>query len=95
MRVTIASDRKTETGVSKNGKPFTENFQDAYLHEPGKKYPTSCRVALYDNARPYQQGEYETSQDVEINDFGRLVVRRDLVLTQAAPLAAVDARKQA
>ncbi len=87
-RVTVDGEVKTASGTSKNGKPYTERFQDAYLHVAGAKFPKSCKVMLYDNARPYAAGEYETEQDIEINEYGKLVVMRELVLHPAAQLAA-------
>lgn len=82
-KVTIDSEAQTESGTSKNGKPFTERYQSAYLHEAGKKFPTSCKLPLWDNARPYAQGDYSTEQALEISEFGRLQVKRDLVLSPA------------
>lgn len=86
-RVTIASGEKQESGTSKNGKAFTERYQEAYLHEVGKPYPTSCRLPLWDNARPYPTGEFQTAQELEISEFGRLQVKRDLVLSPFTPAA--------
>lgn len=77
MKVTIASDVKSKPFEKGDG---TERYQDAYLHEAGKPFPTSCKVRLYDNARPYAQGEYETKQDVEVNSFGVLRVKTELAL---------------
>lgn len=88
MKVTIASGVKTNQGRSDSGKEFNERYQDAYLHEAGKQYPTSCKVMLYDNARPFAEGDYDTKQDVEINQYGKLRVKTELVL---APVAASKA----
>lgn len=84
MRVTIEAGVKTESGTSRTGKAFTSRSQSAYLHEAGKKFPTSCKIELYDGAREYAAGEFDTSQDLEISEFGRLQVKRDLVLQPVA-----------
>ena len=83
MRVTIEAGVKTESGTSSKGKAFTSRSQSAYLHEAGKKFPTSCTIPLYDGAREYPAGEFDTTQDLEINEFGRLQVKRELLLTPA------------
>ncbi len=90
-KITVEGDVKSESGTSKNGKAFTERYQEGYLHVLGAKFPKSCRIPLYDNARPYPAGDFETDQDVEINDYGRLVVKRELVLHHVAPAAAAKA----
>lgn len=87
MRVTIEGDLQTNNGRSSSGKEFTERFQNAYLHVAGSKYPKSCKVMLWDNARPYAPGDYDTTQDLEINEFGKLRVKTDLVLAPATSKA--------
>lgn len=84
MRVTIEAGVKTDSGVSSKGKQYTSRSQSAYLHEAGKKFPTSCKIELYDGAREYAAGDFESSQDLEISEFGRLQVKRDLVLSAVA-----------
>ena len=79
-KVTIEDEVKTDNGVSKDGKPWTERYQEAFLHNGGR-FPKSCKVTLYDNARPYRGGDYETEQELEISDYGRLQVKRELALT--------------
>jgi len=88
MRVTIASNEKTEPYTDSNGRPASARYQDAYLHEPGKPYPTSCKLPLYEAARAYAPGEYETGQDLEINNFGKLRVRSEIALRPVAAAAA-------
>lgn len=80
-RVTVASEMKQESGRSASGKDYTEKWQEGYLHEAGKPYPTSCKIPLYDNARPFPLGEFQTEQALEINQFNRLRVKTDLLLS--------------
>jgi hypothetical protein len=80
-KVTIDGPEQVERGTSKNGKAFEERFQQAYLHEPGKKFPTSCKLPLWDGARPYAPGDYETDQQLEVSEFNRLHVVREIALT--------------
>ena len=82
-RVIIEPGVKTESGTSSKGKPFTSRSQSAYLQEAGKKYPTSCKIELYDGAREYPAGNFDSSQDLEISEFGRLQVKRELMLSPA------------
>ena len=82
-RVIIEPGVKTESGTSSKGKPFTSRSQSAYLQEPGKKFPTSCKIELYDGAREYPAGDFDSTQDLEISEFGRLQVKRELMLTPA------------
>jgi hypothetical protein len=84
-RVTIDSDLKVEHGTSKNGKPYTERYQEAYLHVAGAKYPKACKLSLYENGRPFPVGDYETEQEVYINDYNKLRVKSEIAL---APVAA-------
>lgn len=85
-RISIEGDALSERGVSKNGKAYEERWQQAYMHEKGKRFPTSCKLPLWDGARPYAPGEYETDQQLEISEFNRLQVSRELKLSPAAPL---------
>lgn len=81
-RVTISSDKLTDRGRNeKTGKDWEQSYQEAYFHEAGKPYPTSCKLPLYDNARPFPKGEYQTEQALEINEYGKLRVKSDLQLS--------------
>jgi hypothetical protein len=82
-RITIEGNEQIDRGKTSDGQPFEERFQQAYLHEEGKRFPTSCRVRLFDNARAFQPGDYDTEQSVQISKYGRLEVVRDLELTPA------------
>lgn len=84
QRVTIASGKKSESGKKADGTSWTQEFQEAYLHEDGKKYPTSCRVMLYDGARPFSEGEMQTDQRLKIDQYGKLRVESDLQLSPVA-----------
>lgn len=88
QRVTVASDKKIDTGRNaQTGKEWKQEYQDGYLHEAGKPYPTSCRIPLYDGARPFPLGEMQTDQRLEIDQYGKLRVQSDLALSPVAAKA--------
>lgn len=50
---------RTQSGTSKNGKPYTINKQEGWLHNFRDPYPTKINIALQSNATPYAPGMYE------------------------------------
>jgi hypothetical protein len=69
-----------EHGKDSDGRSTQFRTQECYWHVPGKKFPTSAKVLLRDNAAPFPVGEYETDAKLEISKFGRLQVSLDLDL---------------
>lgn len=83
-KITIASGEKFEKYKDADGRNAEARFQDAYIHEQGKPYPTSCKLPLYGDSRPFPEGEYETEQAVEVNQFNKLRVKSELELSRVA-----------
>lgn len=81
QRVTVASGKKSESGKKQDGSNWTQEYQEAYLHEEGKRFPTSCRIVLYDGARPFAEGDMQTDQRLKIDQYGKLRVESDLALS--------------
>lgn len=54
-----STELRVKTGTSaRTGKPYQIREQMAYVHIPPNKYPQPIKVALDDDAQPYQPGHY-------------------------------------
>lgn len=69
---------RTQSGTSKNGKPYSINKQEGWLHNFRDPYPTKINIALQANATPYAPGTYEINlvDSVMVDRYGELTFGR-------------------
>lgn len=79
-KVTISAKVDERSGKRDDGSRWFTREQVAFLHEPGQPYPTSCKIRLEEDQKPYAAGDYETDALLMIGDFNRLRVSYDLGL---------------
>lgn len=69
---------RTQSGTSRNNKPYSINKQEGWLHNGRDPYPTKISIALQNNATPYAPGLYEISlpESVMVDRYGELTFGR-------------------
>jgi len=82
-----AVDIRTQSGTSKNGKPYSMQLQRCWLALPDSAYPREIEIVV---ERPYPQGRYGLNLDTQVfvGAFNGLKLPSELLLVPVQQKAA-------
>lgn len=84
MKIEILENKSVEKTINgKDGKTYTFNEQEAYLHDQTNKYPKKFKISIASGSRPFDVGIYSIDpSSIYVDRYGSLCFARNIKLVK-------------